>query len=203
MYGHGLKDLKEVTRPEGRSLRLHYLPESQEPVPFTLEIHHELVVSLALDPPVQIIVHSEFDVARNLLLYTWFESSFMHPAELQAFASLELGLRLRLCGWEHLRDGPGLRKLLRQALNRGLIRDEHICPYPRLTGFGQAWSQEQGVDAPEFEAVRSYVDVLCEEIPAVRNRLAHGHAGWAGTAFATLSTCRDLLNRLAPFRDEE
>ena len=24
MYGHGLKDLKEVTRPEGRSLRLHY-----------------------------------------------------------------------------------------------------------------------------------------------------------------------------------
>ena len=61
------------------------------------------------------------------------------------------------------------------------------------------WSQEQGVDAPEFEAVRSYVDVLCEEIPAVRNRLAHGHAGWAGTAFATLSTCRDLLNRLAPF----
>ena len=72
MYGHGFKDLKEVTRPEGRSLRLHYLPESRKPVPLTLEIYHELVASLALDPPVQIIVHPEFDAARNLLLYTWF-----------------------------------------------------------------------------------------------------------------------------------
>ena len=33
MYGHGLKDLKEVTRPEGRSLRLltTHSPRPQTP----------------------------------------------------------------------------------------------------------------------------------------------------------------------------
>ncbi len=47
--------------------------------------------------------------------------------------------------------------------------------------------------------VPEYIDVLCDAIPAVRNRLAHGQAGWMGTACATLSTCRDLLNCLGPF----
>lgn len=202
MYGHGLKGLDEVTRPEGRSLALHYIPEDGEPEPLTLELYHRLVASLALDPPVDPIVHPHFDVARNLLLYTWFESSFMHPAELQAFASLELALRLRLGGWKQLRRGPGLYKLLREALDSGLIADEHIGPYPRLTGFGRSWSRDHGVRLPEPDAspvLRRYIEVLCDAIPAVRNRLAHGHPGWVGTAFATLSTCRDLLNCLVPF----
>ena len=205
MYGYDLKGLEEITQPEGRSLGLHYLAEGQEPVALTLELHHQLVASLALDPPVDLIVHPHFDVARNLLLYSWFEDSFTRPSELQAFASLELGLRMRLGGWKRLHRGPSLGKLLRNAVGRGLLRDEHIGPYPRLTGSGQAWSREHGVRVAEPEtdptrAARRYLDVLCEAIPAVRNRLAHGHPGWVATAFATLSTCRDLLNQLALFQ---
>lgn len=203
MYGRGLKELSEITQPEGRSVALHFLPEVGEPIPLSLALYHQLIASLALDAPVDIVVHPHFDVARNLLLFTWFESSFMHASELQAFGSLELGLRLKLGGWKNLRGGPGLAKLLRDAVGRGLISDERIGPYPRLTGFGEAWSREHGVQAAKPEAdpgldVRRYVDVLCDAIPAVRNRLAHGHAGWVGTAFATLSACRDLLNCLAP-----
>ena len=204
MYGQGLKELEEMTRPEGRSLGLHYIPEGREPEPLTLEVFHRLVGSLALNPPVDLVVHPTFDVALNLLLYTWFEGSFMHPAELQAFGSLELGLRLRLGGWTCLGKGPGLHKLLREAVEGGIFDDDALHPYPRLTGFGQAWSRD-GVCVPEPEAdpvVRDYIDVLCDAIPAVRNRLAHGHAGWVGTAFATLSTCRDLLNCLMPLSTE-
>lgn len=204
MYGRGLKELTEITQPEGRSLALHYLPEVGEAVPLSLSLYHQLVASLALADPVDMIVHPHFDVARNLLLYTWFETSFMHAAELQAFGSLELGLRLKLGGWKNLRRGPGLKRLLRDAVASGLISDERIGPYPRLTGFGEAWSREHGArasapDADQALEVGRYVDVLCDAIPAVRNRLAHGHAGWVGTAFATVSICRDLLNCLAPF----
>lgn len=81
MYGHGLKGLDEVTRPEGRSLALHYIPEDGEPEPPTRELYHRLVASLALDPPVDLIVHPHFDVARNLLLYTWLECPMPHWSE--------------------------------------------------------------------------------------------------------------------------
>ena len=202
MYGQGLKPLAELTLREIPSWG-SYLPDDGEPMPLTLEAYHGLVASLALDPPVDLIVHPVFDVARNLLLYAWFERSFVHPAELQAFGCLELGLRLHVYGIEGLKQRrSNLKKLLKRAVQLGSLRDECIGPYPRLAGFGRAWSRETGVRVPDpgtQVAPRPYVEVLCDAIPAVRNRFAHGHPGWAGTAFATLSTCRDLLNCLGPF----
>ena len=187
---------------------MHYIPPDGDPIPLSLELFHDLVRSLELDSPPHLFVHDHFDVARSLLLYSWFESSFYRPAELQAFATLELALRFRLCGSQTLRDhGPGMRRLLRQAVAHELLRDQDLRPYPRITGFGRAWSREYGTRVPDPDTdrthtVRNYVEVLCEAIPDVRNRLAHGEPGWVPTAFATLSTCRDLINRLAPFQPD-
>ena len=202
MYGQGLKPLETMTRPDMPSAGL-YLPDDGEPVPLTLEIYHGLTRSLALDPPVDLVVHPTFDVARNLLLYAWFERSFVRPAELQAFACLEMGIRDHLEGIDYVPKGrSSLRKLLKRAVEKGSLHDECIRPYPRLTGFGRAWSREYGAQLPDpgtEDTTRAYVDVLCDAIPTVRNRFAHGHAGSAQTAFATLSACRDLLNCLGPF----
>ena len=199
MYGQGLKPLDAMTLPDMPSAGF-YLPDDGESVPLTLEIYHRLVSSLALDPPVDRIVHPTFDVARNLLLYAWFERSFVRPAELQAFACLEMGLRYRLGGVRYMLKGrPSLRGLLKRAVENGSLHDDCIRPYPRLTGFGRAWSREYGTQLPDpgaEDTKRAYVDVLCDAIPAVRNRFAHGDPGWAQTAFATLSACRDLLNCL-------
>jgi hypothetical protein len=38
MYGRGLKQLTEITQPEGRSLALHYLPEVGEAMPLSLAL---------------------------------------------------------------------------------------------------------------------------------------------------------------------
>ena len=156
------------------------------------------------DSPVDLVVHPTFDVARNLLLYAWLERSFVRPAELHAFACLEMGLRYHVNGLDHVLKGrSSLRTLLKRAVEKGSLHDQCIRPYPRLTGFGRAWSREYGTQLPEpgsEDTTRDYVDVLCDAIPTVRNRFAHGHAGWAQTAFATLSACRDLLNCLGPFQ---
>lgn len=203
MYGQGFKPMEAMTLPDVPSAG-SYLPDDGEPVPLTLEIYHSLIASLALDPPVDVVVHPTFDVARNLLLYAWFERSFARPAELHAFASLEMGLRCHLNGLDYvLRGRSSLRTLLKRAVEAGNLHDQCIHPYPRLTGFGRAWSRKYGTQLPEpgcEDTTRAYVDVLCDALPTVRNRLAHGHTGWAQTAFATLSACRDLLNCLGPFR---
>ena len=117
-------------------------------------------------------------------------------------------MRLRLRGLGDLRThSPGLAKLLREAVASGLLRDQDLRPYPRITAFGQAWSREHGTRVPDPDSdpehtLRSYVEVLCEAIPDVRNRLAHGEPGWVATGFATLGACRDFLNRLAPFEPD-
>ena len=201
MYGQGLKPLEAITLQDMPSSGF-YLPDDGECVPLTLETYHGLVSSLAIDPPVDVIVHPTFDIARNLLLYAWFECSFVRPAELQAFACLEMGLRYHLKGLDYVLKGrSSLRKLLTRAVQKGSLHDECIRPYPRLTGFGRAWSREHGAQLPDpgtEDTTRSYIDVLCDAIPTVRNRFAHGHAGWAMSAFATMSTCQDLLNCLGP-----
>ena len=121
-------------------------------MPLTLETYHGLVSSLAIDPPVDVIVHPTFDIARNLLLYAWFECSFVRPAELQAFACLEMGLRYHLKGLDYVLKGrSSLRKLLTRAVQKGSLHDECIRPYPRLTGFGRAWSREHGAQLPDPE----------------------------------------------------
>ena len=203
MYGQGLKPLEAITLQD-MPFPGFYLPDDGECVPLTLETYHGLVSSLAIDPPVDVIVHPTFDIARNLLLYAWFECSFVRPAELQAFACLEMGLRYHLKGLDYVLKGrSSLRKLLTRAVQKGSLHDECIRPYPRLTGFGRAWSREHGAQLPDpgtEDTTRSSVDVLCDAIPTVRNRFAHGHAGSAQTAFATLSACRDLLNCLGPFQ---
>ena len=99
---------------------------------------------------VDLVAHPTFDVAHNLLLYTWFERSFVRPAELQAFACLEMGLRYHLDGLDYVLKGrSSLRKLLRRAVEKGSLHDQCIRPYPRLTGFGRAWSREHGAQLPE------------------------------------------------------
>ena len=98
-----------------------------------------------------------------------------------------------------LKGRTSLRELLKRAVETGSLHDECIRPYPQLPGFGRAWSREYGAKLPDprkEDTPRAYVDVLRDAIPTVRNRFAHGHAGSAQTAFATLSTCRDLLNCL-------
>ena len=149
MYGQGLKPLEAMTLPDVPSAG-SYLPDDGEPVPLTLEIYHSLIASLALDPPVDLVVHPTFDVARNLLLYAWFERSFVRPAELHAFACLEMGLRYHLNGLDYVLKGrSSLRTLLKRAVEKGSLHDQCRRPYPRLTGFGRAWSREYGTQLPE------------------------------------------------------
>ena len=60
MYGQGLKPLEAITLQDMPSSGF-YLPDDGECVPLTLETYHGFVSSLAIDPPVDVIVHPTFE----------------------------------------------------------------------------------------------------------------------------------------------
>ena len=135
-------------------------------------------------------VRDQCEVAKAMLVYSWYFYPFRISACLQALVAVESALRLRLAD-----DRTPMKILLRTAAGMGLIREE---------GF-TGWD-ERGLDNPEGRtatgdsAVESYLDMLVEELPYFRNRLAHGaHMLFPGGGAIVLA-CIELINQL--FRGE-
>lgn len=133
-------------------------------------------------------LRSHFATAQNLLVYSWYFYPFQMAAELNAYASLEFALR------ERLRPGDpklGFKDLLRQAHAMKLIADDRFELFTPRTAPSRL---PKDVDAAV--QVRTYVDVLIDTMPSLRNYLAHGTTMLAPNAATTLLLCADLINQL-------
>jgi hypothetical protein len=62
---------------------------TRETRPKTLEDHYSRVRVFSLSESVPDKIQTHFEVAKNLLLYSWFVHNFISPAEMQAYASVE------------------------------------------------------------------------------------------------------------------
>jgi hypothetical protein len=80
------KPLSEVTKPDTRHALLDEVTGTQ----FSLEgLHHALrQLALCLEVPEEI--HSQFNVARNLALYTWFSYSLDPVVQLKSYILLSM-----------------------------------------------------------------------------------------------------------------
>lgn len=87
---------------------------------YTIEDLYKDVESIVLSESVPDDVKSQFNVARNLALYTWFCYSFHQVSDLKAFSTLEMALRIRLGKSE---TKSGLQRLVRKAIELGWIKD--------------------------------------------------------------------------------
>ncbi len=109
-------------------------------------------------------VHTQFDLARNLYAYSWFVYRFTSPAQSQAYATMELALRLKFkeLGLEYGKR-RGLYSLLTVAIEEGMLKDGG---FPHLRRSPLAGSIDP--DGTEF----------CEKLPKIvanfRNSFAHG-----------------------------
>lgn len=175
----------------------------------TLADHYGDISATRLPPMVPEDIRSHFDIARNLLLYSWFVWEFRPVAQLYAFASLELALRTRV----HLadaideRDRPGLHSLLSLALERGWLDVTALSEYKLIDANQRAaferWAavsedQQTALNwAPQVDP-REYAAELARYMPFVRNDLAHGTAWTPGNPIGTLMTCRELIIQLFP-----
>jgi hypothetical protein len=145
-------------------------------------------------------VSKQFQVARNLLLYSWFVYEFATVAELYAYSTVELALRERI--------GPisgtwPFRRLLKFALDEGWLQDvgfrrgrERVNEW--LEGADERASlAELGM---RFEPLdmdpQYYARILCNVIPDLRNYLAHGNPARFRGAISTLEYSSEIIGQL-------
>ena len=134
-----LKNINEITSPDGRTTNFVIINrETGQKREFRICDLHEEVELITLDDTVPEAVRSEFNVARNLCLYSWYCYSFHSVACFKAYSTIEMALRIRL-------DKPdeamcNLRPMLDEALSKGILQDKlapETIPYLRnLTAHG-------------------------------------------------------------------
>jgi hypothetical protein len=128
-------------------------------------------------------------------------------AELQAYGSLELALKIKF-GGEHAKPTAGLGRLLKRAVQEKLVSDIQIRTYQRIAKRREEFIQSQcmfletrGQSSPDLPPLdpQGYCKILCDAFPSLRNELAHGSNMLSPThAFVTLEICCDLINQLFP-----
>jgi len=87
----------------------------------TLADHHDFVAQYRLCPAVPKDVRIQWDTARNLWLYAWYVWRFFAVAEMQAYTTLELALKMRLD-----KERGNLGPLMKEAIANGLLVDREI-----------------------------------------------------------------------------
>ena len=164
------KPLSEVVKPDGR----HALIDAITGTRFTLEGLHKALGELSLGPDTPEEIQSQFNVARNLALYTWYSYSLDPVVQLKSYILIEHALDIR--------DGRrkrSLKELLRRAVRERWIIDagfRHVEPTP---------DDEQ-----------AYCRTLIEVLPELRNTAAHGSDNLDQQAVQSLGVSADFINQL-------
>jgi hypothetical protein len=147
--------------------------------PMRIDDLRNMIAVVELSEYVPVTIRDQFDIARNVFVYSWFMYEFATLAEQQCFAVLEMALRHRLdpAAPPNTTRSPGLDSLLKTALTRGwLRREDFLVPSAPATG-----------------------DAVCllDFIPRSRNHLMHGNIQLLpqGTP-DIMRLCADVMNRL-------
>ncbi len=164
----------EINLPDERNLLFGSInTETGKFDRLTLERIYRAVELVELSERAPESVRSQFNVAKNLAVYTWYSYSFNQISELKAYSCVEMALKDRLGKHKY-----GFRGLIKKAVTLGLIQDKG------------------------FEVVREpsdsneYSEGLIDIIPNLRNELAHGSTTLHPGAVFTLQWCSDFINQL-------
>lgn len=128
-----LKKLSEINSPDSRTtgfVRVNW--ETGQKKEYCICDLHGDVELIKLDEIVPEEVRSQFNVARNLCLYSWYCYSFHNVACLKAYSTIEMALRIRLGKSEETISS--LRSMLEEALAKGFLTDKLLpetIPYLR------------------------------------------------------------------------
>jgi len=170
-----LKQLHDLDKPDERNLFYSVInAETGESRPYNISDLYGSVELITLSDKVPDDISSQFNVARNLAVYSWHSYSFNQVSELKSFSCVEMALRDRIGKHKY-----GFRGQIKKAVNLGLIKD---------AGFG--------ITADSHHSNNSYSDSLKDIVPNLRNGLAHGSTTLHPGAVGTLQWSADFINQL-------
>ena len=135
---------------------------------------YRAVEAIELAPAVPEEIRGQFNVARNMALYTYFFYALAPEVQLKTFTVIELAIRRRAGDPK----GKTLRPLLKLAVSAGWICD---------AGF-------RHIEKPLSQ--NPYCHSLIDALPAIRNDSAHGSTSLTPDTVWYLERCADLVNQL-------
>lgn len=137
------------------------------------ELHTEInAIELISVVPEDIV--SQFNVARMLAVYAWSYFPLHQVAEMKAFSTLEMALRIRLSQ----NNKVAFKALLEKAVENGYLRDDIFSEFSSLKN------------------VNAYSIKLPKVLSSLRNDLAHGSTSLNHGSVFTLRHCATIINSL-------
>lgn len=161
--------LEEVVKPDMR----HGLLGQVTGCPYTLETLYKEIKPIVLNDNVPDDVLSQFNVTKNLAIYTWFSYSLAPVMDLKTYVDMEHALRLKFDD-----DKTAFRNLIEKAVSQELIVDH---------GFRHI---DLGANFQE------YSKRLIRTLPNLRNEAAHGSTNLDFNCILSLGICADFINQL-------
>jgi len=170
---------------------------------YTLEDWYAEIALIRLSRQVPERIQEQFDTARNVLLYSWFSYRLRMVALLYSFSVVEGALRERLGRNDD--KHVGLNGLLTEAIKRGFLNDSgfHV-PKVKATVVREE-RRDDGIlqeieysQIPEEDLRQSveYIEGLCQAIPHLRNRLAHGNFYLFPEVLTPITVHSEIINML-------
>lgn len=172
-----LKPLQALLEPDERWA--HFVLRNGatgEMRPIAVGDRYESIAEICLSVEVPEDVRSQFNIALMLGVYAWLYYPFHQVAELKAFSTVEMALRLRFG-----KKKRGLFELLSTAVEQGIVTDQ---------GFSHV---EADAKAPALYSAK-----LPGLISQLRNELAHGSQTLHPGSLFTLRNCAEIINQLYP-----
>jgi hypothetical protein len=181
MYTKHFKAIEEIFRADSFSdLLVKIYPDSKQEI-MTISDWHNEIAAITLNDSVPIDIREQYDIAKNVLLYSWYSYRMRIVAWLYSYSVLENALREKYKSTSG--RSPGLYQLLERAIRDGLLNDSgfHETKYKKIILSEQVeddaiLQQVKYVEVPESERKQStkYIEGLSKAIPSLRNALAHG-----------------------------
>lgn len=184
-----------------------------------LDRYHRSISELNLHAGVPESVVVQFEIAKNLYLYSWFVYRFYAVCEHQALTCLEFSLRERF-GHEVPRryfrgEKPTLSPLLRYAIDSKAVKNEgfrlwrervQLRAQQRYQFDKLKEMREKGLDTIVLDYSQAvvedadrdwdYLNVLLEVLPGIRNHYAHGTSSLHNQVRGTIELVAEIINQI-------
>ena len=222
-----LRSPSNICKPDQRSEVFAMQSESGFR-PKQIEDQHGAVSSLVLHDGVPEDIRIHFETTKNLYLYSWFVYRFYPVAHHHAYTCLELALRERFedelvsAGEQKREHGPGLRRLLKYAVENGFLRNENFEVWRHQTwlnakmrtmyegleevsrlGLDEMEHDESKIDIKDVDRNHDYLAILLENIPDSRNHYAHGSKSLHNQVLGTIQVVKEIINQIFSMKEQE
>ena len=142
----------------------------------SLELLHKVLSEIELNSSVPDKIKGQFNVARNMALYTYYFYALAPEVQHKTYTVIEYALKIKANTSKKLM----LKRLLTMAVENKWISD---------SGF-------RHIDSPDEN--NSYCKSLINVLPNLRNGAAHGQSLLLPDCIGHIEKCADFINQLFP-----